>query len=215
MKKIKLSREYGGWVTLTLTFVLFLFYSYINKDYKGLIFWVPAFLGISIFDRNFFEINKITLFFLSIIILFSLISIFLYFFVLIPYTLFLISYFLRQRRISTYLVTLFGLSGEILLLFFSLKFLGLETLIPFFILIYLYGAQFGVSSFIKGNFTLSLYNILPAFLIIFGYPIFLVSLIRLFYFKIKKIKTIGLIESFSYLAVIVYFILKILLSPQV
>ena len=71
MKKIKLSREYGGWVTLTLTFVLFLFYSYINKDYKGLIFWVPAFLGISIFDRNFFEFDKITIFSINNNVIFS------------------------------------------------------------------------------------------------------------------------------------------------
>ncbi|MEM0245385.1 MAG: hypothetical protein QW649_01710, partial [Thermoplasmata archaeon] len=68
--------------------------------------------------------------------------------------------------------------------------------------------EFGVRSFLKKNVYYSFYNFLPAAISIpLGFPIFSISILRLIYFKIKKIKIIGIFETILYTIIVLFLIL--------
>ncbi|MEM0502095.1 MAG: hypothetical protein QXE07_00995 [Thermoplasmata archaeon] len=207
---MKISKEFGGWITSILTFILSIHYSIAGGFiFQTIIFWIPVFLGLMMFDThlNEFKIQEIIL---TLIALFAaLYSIYIYIYLFIPYTLFLFSYYLKTIKFKNYMVTLTGIFGESLMLLFSSSFSGkIVILIPFLIFIYLYGAEFGVRSFLKKNVYYSFYNFLPAAISIpLGFPIFSISILRLIYFKIKKIKIIGIFETILYTIIVLFLIL--------
>ncbi|MGC9138201.1 MAG: hypothetical protein ACP5G5_04255 [Thermoplasmata archaeon] len=200
---MKISREYGGWVTASLTFILSLSLCFKSGRISivCIIIWIPVFIGLIFFDNNKDEIPvymKIT-----IVILF-VISLFLFIYIIIPYSFFLSSYVLKHKRMKNYLVTLTGIAGESLMLAVSMSISGYSSFyVPALIFIYLYGAEFGVQSFIRRNFYVSLYNILPAIFFILGYSAFIICLVRLSYFKLKNIKILGVLETMLYAIIII------------
>lgn len=216
--KIYLSREYGGWVTTILTFIFSIsIYLIFDKNLLYLIiFWIPVLIGLTFYDLRINEVSLFYLFFILIGIAFAILSlIFLYYFI-VPYSLFLLSYLLRIKKINNIFVTLTGLMGQVLMLYYSLVYIGFHSyLFIIMLFLYLYGSEFGVRSFIKKNFYYSIYNLIPFFISLITYPIFFLAILRLFYFKIKNIKFVGVSESTLYAVIITFFLIRALLFHQV
>ena len=205
---MKISREYGGWITTSLSFLLVIIYSLnIKLNLSLIIFWIPVFAGLALFDLNLKEMDKTSDILIFVGIIFSVFSIILYCYIIIPYLLFFISYLFKHKRYSNYLVTLTGLSGQVFMVFLSLHFSGINfTENSILLFLYLYGAEFAVKSFIKKKFSYSLYNLIPFALSIIFTHIFIISIFRLSYFKFRKIKSIGIMETILYSVIVIYFI---------
>ncbi|MGC9122935.1 MAG: hypothetical protein ACP5IB_02530 [Thermoplasmata archaeon] len=207
---MKISKEYGGWITTSMSFVLITFYSISKENIIPLMFWIPVFIGLLLFDTKLKNLDKTSSISILSGIIFSLISILLFYFIIIPYLIFLLSYIFKYKKFYNYIVTFFGLLGLSSMIYFTLYFLKINFLDnSIFLLLYLYGAEFGVRSYLNKKFHYSLYNIIPIVISIFFNPIFLLSSVRFIYFKIKRIKYIGIIESIMYSTIIIYFIIII------
>ncbi len=190
MKKFHISKEFGGWITTFLTFLLSLGYYliYDNLIFMLIIFWIPVFLGLMLFDLKLKNLNKFEILLLILALIFGSISIIENIYLIIPYLFYIISYLLRQKKVDNAFITLFGLIGQSSMFYFSLNFIHFHLFyLSFLLFIYLYGAEFGIKSFIKKNLLYSFYNFIPFLAgLLLGLPIFVMALTRVSYIYIKK-----------------------------
>ncbi|MGC8497286.1 MAG: hypothetical protein ACP5NL_04735 [Thermoplasmata archaeon] len=221
--KLKVSREYGGWISTILIFGLTIGIVIIKRGniIDSIIFWIPIFLGISIFDANIRNItnDKYVIAILFIATIIGVLSILIDFLFLITYLLFLIIFFSRpyfKKIRKTYINTALGMIALVLSFFITLHFAGINA--AFFsiaLLGYMIGAEFTVSSFLHKSKQLLAYNIVPVFFILLNpfYLIFSISLLRIaLTIKSDKLKYVGIGESIFLLVIVVYVIILSLLG---
>lgn len=220
---MKISREYGGWVSSTLIFSLALGIILVKREnfIDTIFFWAPIFFGITIFDVSIMNISKdkyaATILVIAAII--GIFSIMIYFLMLFVYLLFLLIFFSRPyfRKIKRmYINTVLGMFALVLSFFLTMHFMGINAI--FFsiaLFAYLIGAEFTVRSFLHRSKRLLVYNILPMFFIIFNpfYLIFSISLFRIpVAVKFNRLKYVGIAESMLLLIIVIYMILLSLLK---
>ncbi len=220
---MKLSREYGGWISTILIFSLTIGIIAIKKGniIDSVIFWAPIFLGISIFDVRIRDIikDKNSTLILSIATIVGIFSIIIDFLLLIVYLLFLIIFFTRpyfKKIRKMYINTVLGMIALVLSFFVTLHFNDINAL-PFSIalLVYIIGAEFTVTSFLSRSKLLLTYNIVPIFFILFNpfYSVFGISLLRIVLtIKSEKLKYIGIGESIFLLIIVTYSIVLSLIG---
>jgi len=212
MQKYHIPKELGGWITTFLTFLLSLGYYLIYDKliFMLIIFWLPVFFGLMLFDSKIKNLNKFEVLLLVFALIFGSISIIENICMIIPYLFYIISYFLRQKKIDNAFITFFGLIGQSTMFYFSLNFIHYHLVyLSFLLFIYLYGAEFGIKSLIRKNLLYSFYNFIPFLAgLLLGLPIFVIALTRISYVYIKKIKIIGIMETAFYIVIII-FIFKI------
>jgi hypothetical protein len=186
---MKISREYGGWISTILIFSLTTGLIIIKRGdiIDTVIFWVPIFFGISIFDVSIRDIikDKYATFILFIATIIGIFAILIYSLFLLIYLLFLIilltrPYFKHIKKM--YITTVLGMVALVLSFFLTLHFTGIYAIpFSFALLAYLIGAEFTVRSFLRKSRPLLAYNIVPILFILFSpfYLIFSVSLLRI------------------------------------
>lgn len=220
---MKVSREYGGWISTILIFSLTIGIVIIKRGniIDSIIFWAPILLGISIFDVSIRDTikDKYATAILFIAIIIGIFAILIDFLFLIIYLLFLIIFFTRSyfKKIrKMYINTVFGMIALVLSFFITLRFAGINAVsFSIALLVYIIGAEFTVRSFLYKSKQLLAYNIVPIFFILFNpfYLIFSISLLRIALAKgSDKLKYVGIGESILLLVIVIYVILLSLLG---
>ncbi len=176
----------------------------LGKNIFSLIYWIPIWTGLFIFDVPVSRLLKDRENLVPIIIIgFSaIIALLKNVWILLPYALFFTAYITRiflVRKRMNFLSVALGILGYVLLFSLSWLTVGREfVIISITLFLFMLGSEFLVRSVIQKRPYLSLYNLVTVLFVLIN-PLFLLyttSLIRIFAgLKIKKIKTIGIIES--------------------
>jgi len=185
--------EFGAWIT---TYSLFLFSLLLYKNIYVLIFWIPLLSGLIAMDFKK-GIDKIAL---LISFIFSIISILIFYYFIIPYAFFLLVYIFKNGIFKrSYLKAISGLVGMILNFYLTSIYFSHNTyLYSIFLFLFMVGSEFTVRSIIRKNSFYLLYNIIPIFFIFLNpmNAIFSLSLVRIpLGIKRVKIKWVGITES--------------------
>jgi len=184
----------------------------LHKEFYSIIFWIPIWLGLFIFDTPLSRLlkNYGNIVIIIVIGITSIISISKNIWIILPYALFFVTYSTRinlARKRMNFLSVGIGILGYTFLFSMSWLSVGYELLIiSGTLFLFMLGSEFLVRSVIRKKPYLSFYNLITILFVLIN-PLFLfytTSLIRILAgIKIKKIKTIGIIESSLLLATII------------
>lgn len=183
----------------------------LHRDLYSIIFWAPIWMGLFIFDIPLSKLlkNYENMIIIILIAISSIISIAQNTWIILPYALFFITYSTRlylTRKKMNFISVAIGILGYTVLFSMSWLVIGYEFLIiSGTLFLFMLGSEFLVRAVLQKRPYLLLYNLITILFILVNpsFIFYMTSLIRILTGKkVKKIKTIGLIESFLLLITI-------------
>jgi len=185
----------------------------LHRDPYSIIFWVPIWTGLFIFDIPLPKLfkNYENMILIILIVISSIIAIVENIWIILPYSLFFTAYLTKlyfARKRMNFISVGIGILGYTLL--FSMTWLEIGyklIIITGTLFLFMLGSEFLVRAIIQKRPYLLLYNFITIIFVLINpsFVFYVTSLIRIIVGKkVKKIKTIGIIESFLLLITIIF-----------
>ncbi len=176
----------------------------LKRDFYSILFWLPIWMGLFLYDIPFKILwkSKKNILWMTFIIVFSVVSIYINLLLIIPYAIFFLDYAARTQLASrrlNYVGTLLGILGYVVLFGTTVDLNGIHAVILIGSLFsFMIGSEFTVRAKLSKRPLFLLYDIFPVFLAILS-PVFLVftiSLVRIpVALKTKGLKPVGITET--------------------
>ena len=176
----------------------------------SILYWVPIWMGLFLYDVPFKRLwkSQIDTAWMIILVAASIASIYIDYRLIVPYTIFFLTYalriFLASRKLS-YLGTVSGILAFVILFVETIGLIAnREILLIGSLFVYMIGSEFTVRAKLSGARNLLLYDLVPLVLVILN-PVFLVfsvSVARIpIALKTKGLRPVGMTETVLLLSV--------------
>ncbi|MEM0135183.1 MAG: hypothetical protein QXU18_08180 [Thermoplasmatales archaeon] len=175
-----------------------------KKDFYSILFWIPIWMGLFLYDVPFKRVwkSREDAFWIILIFIFSAVSIYVNPLLIIPYVIFFSDYVLRlyfaSRRLN-YIGTILGMLAFVLLFVETINLSGFKEIYMLTALfVFMIGSEFTARAVLTRNRILLLYDFFPVLLTILNpvFLIFAISVIRIpVAIKAKGLRIVGVTET--------------------